>query len=771
MVAAATFDPVDAGLAVLRRAEHARLAHVARLPAREARFAQYPAWVDGQLRGELTERGVARLWSHQAQAAQALHEGRHVVLTTGTASGKSLAYLLPVLTDIAAAQQSCAGRATALYLSPTKALGADQAQHIEALGLSHVRVATYDGDTPSDERRWIRRHAGLVLTNPDMLHAGMLPAHEAWASFWRGLRYVVVDECHVYRGVFGAHVAAVLRRLRRVAAYYGAAPTFALASATIAESGAHAQRLTGLPVQPITDDGSPRAAMTVAFVDPRTAAGPAADEPVSALTRAGDLLADLVGRGVQTVAFARSRLGVEVVADRATHRLESLDLGLASSVAAYRGGYLPEERRDLEARLRDGRLRGLAATSALELGIDISGLDAVVLAGWPGTRSALWQRAGRAGRSGRESLAVLIASDDPLDHFLVGHPQAVLGAGSEGCGMDPQNPYVLLPHLAAAAAEVALTPADEAYFGPQVGPLAQELVRRGLLRARRGGWYWTRQERATDLTGLRGAGSTVEIVESLSGRVLGTVDVPRADAVVHTGAVYVHQQRPYVVTDLDLVGGTALVARGDPGWRTQARSVGAFDIVGVLSSRAAGPVTVAHGHVTVRQQVTSFLRRAPDGSVLGEHPLQLPERQLPTRATWWTITPEALAAVGVAQAAVPGAAHAAEHAAIGLLPLVAQADRWDIGGVSTALHPDTGLPTVLIYDGHAGGAGIAERGFEQRQDWLRNTRAVVADCPCESGCPACVQSPKCGNGNEPLDKAASVLLLDLLLTECSGDSH
>ncbi len=747
---------------VLGAPAHGRLLHVAQVPARTPGSTCYPGWVPADVRDRLAASGIGSLWAHQAQAAQLLHEGRHVALATGTASGKSLGYLLPVLSALAAGA-GAVRRPTALYLAPTKALAADQAEHVARLDVPGVRAATYDGDTPTDERRWIRRHAGLVLTNPDMLHAGLLPAHEAWSDFWRGLRYVVIDECHVYRGVFGAHVAAVLRRLRRVAAHYGATPTFALASATIGEPAQHARRLVGLPVEAVDDDASPREAMAVAFVDPREPAdGPAPDEPVSALTRAAALLADLVRRDVQTVVFARSRLGVEVVADRARGLLRDVP-ALAESIAAYRGGYLPEERRDLEARLRDGRLRGLAATSALELGIDISGLDAVVMAGWPGTRSALWQRAGRAGRSGRASLAVLLAGDDPLDHYVVTHPQTVLTGGVEVCAFDPHNPYVVLPHLAAAAAEVPLTAQDEEIFGPGTGRLADELVRRGLLRRRRDGWYWTRQERAADLTSLRGAGSSVGIVEERSGRVLGTVDVPRADAVVHTGAVYVHQQRAYVVTHLDLDAGTALVAAGDPGWHTQARSVSAFDIVATLRSRSAGPVTACHGRVTVRSRVTSFLRRAPDGTVLGEHALDLPERTLPTRATWWTMTPDALAAAGVTPPQVPGAAHAAEHAAIGLLPLLATADRWDIGGVSTACHPDTGLPTVLVYDGHAGGAGIAEQGFERRGEWLRSTREAIATCPCERGCPACVQSPKCGNGNEPLDKAGAVRLLDLIV--------
>ena len=823
-----THDPGIPGAELLRRAEHGRVRHVRRIAARDASLAPVPDWVPPALREALRSEGVQELWEHQAATAQALHEGRHTIVATGTASGKSQGYLLPILARLAddEADRSIRRR-TALYLCPTKALAADQAQRVGRMALPGVIAATYDGDTPGDERRRIRRHAGLVLTNPDMLHHGMLPGHEAWSSFWRGLEFVVVDECHAYRGIFGAHVAQVLRRLRRVAARYGADPTFAFASATVADPARHARDLCGLDVEAVTHDGSPRPGMTVAFVEPMTGASvdsvadteadgsprglqplessasyqstdptdptesadptetadptesaetpettettettetpEAQGESVSALSRAGDLLADLVEQGVQTVVFARSRLGVEVVADRALARLEKR--GLPHLVAAYRGGYLPEERRELEEQLRSGRLRGLAATSALELGIDISGLDAVVMAGWPGTRTALWQRAGRAGRAGRESLAVLLAGDDPLDHYLVRHPEAVLDTPVEACTLDPANPYVLRPHLAAAAAEVPLTPADVAVFGPTMTQRADELVAKDLLRRRRDGWYWTRQERPSDLVTLRGTGSVVAIVESASGRVLGTVDVPRADGVVHTGAVYLHQQRSYVVTSLDLDAGTALVVPGDPGWRTQARSVSSFDIVGVHHRRQVGAVTACFGSVRVRQQVTSFVRRLPSGEIIGEHPLDLPDRVLGTRAVWWTIEPETLEAAGIGEEAVPGAAHAAEHAAIGLLPLVATADRWDIGGVSTALHPDTGLPTVMVYDGHAGGAGIAERGYADRRGWLTSTRQTVAGCPCERGCPACVQSPKCGNGNEPLDKLGAVALLDVLLTE------
>jgi DEAD/DEAH box helicase domain-containing protein len=440
-----------------------------------------------------------------------------------------------------------------------------------------------------------------------------------------------------------------------------------------------------------------------------------------------------------------------------------VDPALGATVAAYRGGYLPEERRELERRLRSGALRGLAATNALELGIDVSGLDAVLLAGWPGTQASLWQQAGRAGRNESRSLAVLVAGDDPLDTYLVHHPEALFDRPVEAAVLDPQNPYVLAPHLAAAAAELPLTAADAQVFGPTMLGLLEVLVARGLLRRRPGGWFWTRPERATDHISLRGTGETVRIVERSTGRVLGTVNGPAAHSSVHTGAVYVHQGQPYVVAHYDVEDCQAIVVAGDPGWSTQARSVSAFDIGRVEQSQVWGPVELCFGSVDVRSRVTSFLRRLPGGEVLGEHPLDLPERTLHTKAAWWTMTEEMLDAAGVAEIDIPGAAHAAEHAAIGMLPLVATSDRWDVGGVSTALHPDTGRPTILIYDGHPGGAGFAERGFRAATIWLTATRDAILACECTTGCPSCVQSPKCGNGNEPLDKAGAVALLTAVL--------
>ncbi len=757
-------------------AREGRLRHTRRIPARGARTGDLPTWVAPPLAGALLASGIDQLWSHQVETAEAAHAGEHVVVATGTASGKSLGYLVPVLSGVLDGAAAPTGRGvTALYLAPTKALAHDQLDRVGRLALPGLRVAAYDGDTAPEERRWIREHAAYVLTNPDLLHHSLLPGHEWWAPFLRALRYVVVDECHVYRGVFGSHVALVLRRLRRVAARYRANPTFVLASATVADPGAHAAALVGMPVRPVTHDGSPRAAVTIGLWEPEIRPTADAESAVtarrrSAVAETADLLADLVDAGVQTVAFARSRVGAEVIAQSAARR--SADRGGAQAtpgsgpvIAAYRGGYLPEERRALEADLRSGRLRGLAATTALELGVDVSGLDAVLLAGWPGTISSFWQQVGRSGRAGRESLALLVAADDPLDGFLVRNPAAIFDRPVEVAVVDPANPHVLAPHLVCAAAEVPVTDADLAAgaFGAGAAALLDRLVADGVLRRRPTGVYWAGDESPAAGVSLRGIGRPVRVVERSTGRVVGLVDESRADAAVHTGAVHVHQGRSFVVTSLDLQDGAAVVTAGDPGWSTQARSVSEFSLGRVREQRATGAVSASFGDVTVRHQVVSFLRRLPDGDVIGEHPLDLPVRTLVTTGVWWTLPEETLADAGVEADGIPGALHAAEHAAIGMLPLVASADRWDIGGVSTARHPDTGLPTVLVYDGYPGGAGFAHHGYAVLRDWLAATRDVVAGCACSDGCPSCVQSPKCGNGNRPLDKAGAVRVLGLVV--------
>ena len=742
------------------------LRHVTTLPARAATVVDWPAWVPDQLRVSLAGLGVSAPWAHQIAVAELARAGRHVVVATGTASGKSLAYQLPVLSELLADSG-----ATALYLAPTKALAADQIRAVDALGLAAVRPAGYDGDTPMAERDWVRSHARWVFTNPDMLHHGLLARHDRWARLLRRLRFVVIDECHAYRGVFGSHVALLLRRLRRVAARYGATPVFVLASATAADPAASASRLTGLDTVAVTEDGSPCGERTIALWEP-----PLLDElsgengaPVrrSAGAESARLLADLVLEGARTLVFVRSRRGAELTALGAQRTLTAAAAGdLACRVAAYRAGYLAEERRALEAALDAGDLLGVASTNALELGVDIAGLDAVVLAGYPGTRASFWQQAGRAGRAGSAALVVFVARDDPLDTYLVHHSAALLGAAVEATVLDPTNPYVLRPQLACAAAELPLTEACLDSLGGDVArAVVGELVAEGVLRRRPGGWFWTAaRRRPHPEVDIRGSGGAqVAVVEADTGRLLGTVDAGSACTAVHPGAVYLHRGDSFVVDELDFDSGIALVHPEEPSWHTSARSVTDIRVVSVLDLRRCGGVSVALGEVKVTAQVVGYLRRLPSGQVLDTVPLELPASTLRTRAVWFTISEAVLAAAGLAPGAWPGALHAAEHAAIGLLPLVATCDRWDIGGVSTARHPDTGQPTVFVHDGHPGGAGFADRAHAALAPWLTATMDAIAACECPAGCPSCVQSPKCGNANDPLDKAGAITVLDAVL--------
>ncbi|MFE0650212.1 DEAD/DEAH box helicase [Streptomyces sp. NPDC059534] len=749
-----------------------RITHTEHMPAREGRHAVWPHRIRPEVIAAITEAGIEHPWAHQAEAAEHALDGESVVIATGTASGKSLAYLAPVLTTLLDGSEAANGRgATALYLSPTKALAADQRRAVRELAAplgNRIRPAVYDGDTPVEEREWVRQYANYVLTNPDMLHRGILPSHPRWSSFLRALRYVVIDECHTYRGVFGSHVAQVVRRLRRICARYGSEPVFLLASATSAEPARAAARLTGLPVTEVSDDASPRGELVFALWEPPlTELHGERGAPVrrTATAETADLLTDLTRQGVRSVAFVRSRRGAELISVIAQERLAETDRALARRVAAYRGGYLPEERRALEQALHSGELLGLAATTALELGVDVSGLDAVVIAGYPGTRASLWQQAGRAGRSGEGALAVLVARDDPLDTFLVHHPEAIFEQPVESTVLDPDNPYVLAPHLCAAAAELPLTEPDLALFGPAAPGLLPQLEGAGLLRRRATGWYWTRRERAADLTDIRGGGgSPVRIVESGTGRLLGTVDEAASHSAVHEGAVHLHQGRTYLVRELDLKDSVALVEEAVPPYSTTARDTTSITVLDTETEIPWGAGRLCYGSVEVTNQVVSFLRRRLiTGEVLGETKLDLPPRTLRTRAVWWTVTEDQLDAARITPEILGGALHAAEHASIGMLPLFATCDRWDIGGVSVPLHPDTLLPTVFVYDGHPGGAGFAERAFHTARAWLTATREAIASCECDAGCPSCIQSPKCGNGNDPLHKRGAVRLLTELL--------
>jgi DEAD/DEAH box helicase domain-containing protein len=762
--------------AILRRgAASGRLTHVERIPAVAGRAVPWPSWVPPEITAAFATVGVAAPWAHQSAAADLARAGRNVILATGTASGKSVGYLAPALTGIGEG-------GTALYLAPTRALAADQLSLLHYLGDQvgrgfGLRPAVVDSDTPYHQRAWARKHSTYLLTTPDMLHYGLLPQHQRWSGFLRRLRYVIVDECHGYRGVFGSHVAHVLRRLRRVAAHYreAGAPNlvFLLASATISEPATAAELLTGLPADAVTDDAAPHAPVTFAMWEPpmSTLRGDA-DAPLrrSVVAETAGMLADLVRDEVPALAFIRSRRGAEAAAAAARSRLtETGAADLAHRVAAYRSGYLPQERRELEEGLRSGAITALAATPALELGINITGLDAVIIAGWPGTRAALWQEAGRAGRAGqdgaipRDAVAILIARDDPLDTYLVHHPEALLHQPVEATVLDPGNPYILAPHLCAAAAEIPLTSADVALFGPQAPGLIADLARQGVFRDRGGRWHLT--GRRAPVVSLRGTGGKqIRVVEQATGRLIGTMDEPSSHAQLHAGAVYAHQGDLYLVTSLDLADGVALVQPGDPGYVTSARQLTDIQIAAEHTSTSWGEAVIHFGDVLVTRQVVSFTRRNPEtGQPAGEFQLDLPSRTLRTRAVWWTISPAQRDALGQAGVDLPGAAHAAEHAAIGLLPLVAACDRWDVGGVSTDLHHQTGRLTVFVYDGHEGGAGFAERGFGAAGAWLRATALAITDCECTAGCPSCIQSPKCGSGNEPLSKAGSLALLDRLL--------
>ncbi|MBW9214866.1 DEAD/DEAH box helicase [Mumia sp. zg.B53] len=771
-------DPIET-LLRLPGATDGRLLHLAREDARDAVYAPWPSWVSDALRARYRAVGVETLWAHQAEAAELAHAGHHVVVATGTASGKSAAYQLPALAALEAGRAADLRRGrgpTVLYLAPTKALAHDQLQGLCRItsGWEEVRAAAVDGDNTREERKWARDHANYVVTNPDLLHRTLLPSHARWARFLSGLQYVVVDECHHYRGVFGSHVSHVLRRLRRIAAHYGANPVVVLASATVADPARSASRLAGAPVRAVTDDSAPRGEVAYALWEPPLveSAGGENGAPVRrpATVEAAGLLADLVAAGVRTLAFVRSRRGAESVAMSTRRMLAEADAELAERVATYRGGYLPEERRAIERDLRSGALLGLASTNALELGIDIAGLDAVVTTGFPGTRAALRQQFGRAGRDGSRAAGVFIARDDPLDTYLVHHPEALLGAPVEGTVFDPSNPHVIGPHLAAAAQELPLTVADLELFGEGAAEGVDALAEAGWLRRRPQGWFWTRRERAADLVDIRSVGGpAVQIADDATGRVLGTVDGGRADSTVHEGAVYVHRGETYVVEHYEPADQIALVRPDRPDHTTTARSV--TDIA-IVAERAAVPwerATVAFGDVDVTSRVVSYVkRRSGSAQILAEIPLDLPEHTLRTTAVWWTLPGRVVESLDLDAADVPGAAHAAEHASIGLLPLLATCDRWDIGGVSTALHPDTGMLTVFVHDGIPGGAGFARRGYDMARTWLATTRDAIASCACDTGCPSCVQSPKCGNGNNPLSKRGAVVLLDALLAGAPG---
>ena len=848
------------------------------LPGRPERIADWPQWVCPALADAWARRGVERPWIHQREAMDALREGRDVVLATGTGSGKSLAAWTPILSDLVEAEDSSRisaihRRPTALYLAPTKALAADQLASLMALlgqdvtpedaqgdgdpegcpgfvdeRLRRVRATTVDGDTPREAKEWARAGADLILSNPDFLHYVMLPSHQRWSRFLASLRLIVIDEAHHWRGVTGSHIALVVRRLLRVAHHLGADPRVIMLSATVRDAAAVGRALTGRAAVAITEDGSPAGAHELVLWQGAIMADEsevdissflaALDAPSGTATlkvpivrrsagvEAANLAAAFVEEGARLLAFVRSRAGAEAVAAQVRDRLSARGSPNAGRVGAYRGGYLPEERRALEEALRTGAVRALATTSALEMGLDVSGLDATITVGWPGTRASLRQQIGRAGRAGTPGTSVLIASDNPLDAYLVRHPEHILGE-VEASVIDPSNPWVLAPHVAAAAAEIPITPSDITYFGPELRGVVERLVTDGYLKRRPAGYFWdaTRPERPCDLTDLRGAAGDVQIVDAAIGTVVGTIDQASADAHVFPGAIYIHQGRTFHVLALsplttpaapaapaaqgwprallpDAGGGTqgtehfgggrregapassiiipparaddarvAMVEEVRTPLRTRSATHTSVDVCAIEQTYVCedGTVTWHHGPTNVSTRVTDYdLLRLPGLEFIRNIELFLPTHTLPTKSTWFTLTPAALTSMGIEAADLAGTLHATEHAMIGILPLVATCDRWDLGGLSTELHDDTGAPTVFIHDAFRGGAGHVLAGFNSARAWVAATLEAVSSCDCESGCPRCVQSPKCGNGNEPLSKQGAITLLAYLLDRAPG---
>jgi DEAD/DEAH box helicase domain-containing protein len=735
-----------------------RLVHNDFYKARSARLVSLPDDLHPLVSDALARVGIESLYAHQREALESAF-AQPTIVTTGTASGKSLCFQLPTLEVLVSDP-----KARALYLYPTKALAQDQARALHAFGLSQqIRPAIYDGDTPKQERPAIRRRSNLILTNPDMLHVGILPNHPAWGDLLANLAFVVIDEAHVYRGVFGSHVANVIRRLRRVAAMYGTTPRFLLTSATIANPLELAAGLTGLEgIGLVSHDSAPQASRRVAIWNP-----PVLDESLgsraSALYEAAEVLSELVSAGARTICFMKSRKGVELIL---RHAVDRLPPELGERLAPYRGGYTPAQRQDIQHRLTTGELLGVVATDALELGIDIGELDAAICVTFPGTVASLRQMWGRAGRRGR-GLAVYIAGEDALDQFFARHPAEFLSRPVEAAIIDPGSPEIYDEHLLCAAHEAPVTEQDAAILGPVTIERAEQLAERGLLRERATGFVPARpDDYPAARVALRSASAdSFVLIDASSGEVFGTIEAVRAYSTVHEGAIYLHMGRSYNVRELDLNARRALLEPFNGDYFTQAKRESMTYIQRLHEQRDTHGVKLSYGAVVYTETVLGYQRKhLQDHSVIDFQSLDLPTTEFSTRALWYELD-ELIAAEPFPPAHLLGALHALEHGQIAVLPLIAMCDRWDIGGLSTNAHPQTGGPTIFIYDGHPGGIGITHRGYDQFDRLVDDARRLIGECKCRSGCPSCVQSPKCGNLNEPLSKPGALELLGRLVAQ------
>ncbi|HEX2164992.1 MAG TPA: DEAD/DEAH box helicase, partial [Thermoanaerobaculia bacterium] len=739
------------------------LVHVLRLPAAPARHGRLEPPLPPPLAAALAASGADPLWRHQVEAIAAARAGEDVLLTTPTASGKSLVFQVPLL------EEALAGRpGRALWLFPLKALGQDQKAKLDYLaalcglvqdggGATGTPLAAiYDGDTPRAEREAIRRDPPRVLiTNPDMLHMGLLAHWPAWGAFLVDLRWIVLDELHVYRGIFGSHFHHVLQRLLRICRELGASPSFVASSATAANAGELAADLAGRPFRQIAESGAPREGRHLLLFRPQA----------SPYTTALDLFALFLRAGLKTIAFTKARRITELLGSW----LAAREPELARRVATYRSGFLPEERRRIEADLFAGRLHGVISTSALEMGIDVGGLDACILVGYPGSVMATWQRSGRVGRAGRESLTALVALPDALDQWYLDHPAELVGRPCERLVVDPANPPVSRAHLVCAAAESPLRrPGDAGYLDRHAREVETLLAANELLEGADGGELFARARRPHSAAQLRGTGATWAIVDVEAaggrGRTVGTLDGVRAFREGHPGAVYLHAGRQYLVDELDPARHRVLARRAEIDWYTMPLAEKETAILEVLDARRSGPLQAWLGRVRVTERVVGYERkRLQSRETLSRHELDLPPVSFETVALWWAAPRAIEATLARRGEGFMGALHAAEHATIALLPRLALCDRGDLGGISIPRHPQLGTGAVFVYDGHAGGVGIAAAGFAALESLLGDVAAHLAACPCDAGCPSCVQSPKCGNGNRPLDKAGAVRLLRLLL--------
>jgi DEAD/DEAH box helicase domain-containing protein len=740
-----------------------QVCHVEHISARNARLGDLSRPLPRPLLRALDGAGVSELYTHQAAAISAVRDGHHVAVTTSTASGKTLCYNLPVLESL---HGDPSGRA--LYLFPTKALAQDQMRNLGELVRSaglDLMCGTYDGDTPRSARGRIRKASSILLTNPDMLHMGILPNHRLWAQFLANLRFVVVDEAHAYRGVFGSHVACVLRRLRRLCRRYRSEPVFICCSATIANPAEHVENLIGLPPMVIADDGSPRGSRDFVLWNP-----PLVDEKRSARrsanVEASHLFTELVRHGLRNITFTKARKVAELILHYSREKLAKEDPDLVPLVRSYRAGYLPRERREIEQALFRGKLLGVTATTALELGVDIGALDATVLVGYPGTVASTWQQAGRSGRGARDSVSFLIGLDNPLDQYFMRHPEHLFGSSPENALLDAGNLYVLRGHLPCAAYEMPLSSLDEDFFGSRFAEAVGILMMEGELRPRGQRWYYPSQDYPAERVSIRAASSERYLLldESEGSSLLEEIDAATAFRRIHPGAVYLHQGECFVVSELDLRRRVARARQMEADYYTQPREISELSIVRCSREEQLGTTRVCYGEVEVTEQVVGYRRKQLfSDRVLGEEALDLPPRSFVTAALWFDVPRAAQDRVGREGLDFQGGLHAVEHAAIGILPLFAMCDRQDIGGLSTPQHTDTSKPQVFLYDGFPGGVGITEKGFELLPELWEATLRTIEDCPCEAGCPSCIHSPKCGNNNEPLDKAAASVILKTLL--------